>query len=235
MSAVHASPTTRQRLLDATSRLLADGGRAAVSTRVVSAAAGVQPQTLYRLFGDMDGLLDAVASRAFDGYLHDKELLDGSEDPVEILRRSFDLHVGFGLSQPAFYLLIYGGAGKATLARERAEQMLREMVARVATQGRLTMSVERAATLMHAQAVGIVLTLLNRPESDRDLESLAVAREGVLRLITHDAPPSPGAGAELARQAVTLQATLRGRETGALSGTERALFDDWLGRIADGA
>jgi AcrR family transcriptional regulator len=233
MPAASSPPTTRQRLLDAASQLLANGGRAAVSTRVVSAAAGVQPQTLYRLFGDMDGLLEAVASSAFDRYLRDKELLDDSADPVETLRRSWDLHVGFGLSQPAFYLLIYGGGGKATLAREHAEQMLRQMLTRVAAEGLLRMSVERAATLMHAQAVGMVLTLLGRPESERDLGALGVARDAVLGLIMNDAPVSPGTAAEVARQAVTLQATLRGRETSALSDAERGLLDEWLGRIAD--
>ena len=38
----------------------ADGGRGAVTTRAVSAAARVQPPTIYRQFGDMRGLLDAV-------------------------------------------------------------------------------------------------------------------------------------------------------------------------------
>jgi AcrR family transcriptional regulator len=233
MPAVHPPPTTRERLLDAASQLLDEGGRAAVSTRLVSAAAGVQPQTLYRLFDDMDGLLDAVASRAFDEYLRDKEQLDISGGPIDTLRRSWDLHVGFGLARPAFYLLVYGGAGKAGSARDRAERMLQQMVTRAAADGQLRMSVERASTLLHAQAVGIVLTLLARPEGERDLESLAVAREGALRLIAHDVPQESGVGAQVARHAAALQAALRERDTHALSRAERALLDEWLGRVAD--
>ena len=45
-------------------QLLNDGGREAVSTRAVAAAAGVQPPTIYRQYGDMQGLLSAVAQLA---------------------------------------------------------------------------------------------------------------------------------------------------------------------------
>jgi AcrR family transcriptional regulator len=45
------------------------GGPDAVSTWAVSAAAGVQPPVIYRLFGDKNGLLDAVASYGFESYL----------------------------------------------------------------------------------------------------------------------------------------------------------------------
>ena len=64
--------TTRERIVEAAAQLLATGGREAVSTRAVSAAAGVQAPTIYRLFGDKQGLLDAVASRGFADYLRTK-------------------------------------------------------------------------------------------------------------------------------------------------------------------
>ena len=52
----------RQRIVDAAAHLLQTQGRDAVTTRAVSAAAGVQPPTIYRLFTDMSGLLEAVAA-----------------------------------------------------------------------------------------------------------------------------------------------------------------------------
>ena len=55
----------RQRICDAAAEAAGRGRRDAVSTRAVSAAAGVQAPTLYRLFGDKDGLLDAVADHGF--------------------------------------------------------------------------------------------------------------------------------------------------------------------------
>ena len=60
---------TRQRIVEAAARLLEEGGREAVSTRAVSAAAGVQAPTIYRIFGDKRGLLDAVASHGLAAYL----------------------------------------------------------------------------------------------------------------------------------------------------------------------
>ena len=33
------------------------------------------------------------------------------DDPVEVMRAGWDLHVRFGLENPNFYMLIYGRAG----------------------------------------------------------------------------------------------------------------------------
>jgi AcrR family transcriptional regulator len=79
--------TTRERVLRAAADLLAEGGRDAVSTRAVSAAAGVQAPTLYRLFGDKEGLLQAVAAHGFAEYLSDKHALAETDDPIDDSRR----------------------------------------------------------------------------------------------------------------------------------------------------
>jgi AcrR family transcriptional regulator len=94
--------------VQAAARLLAEGGREAVSTRAVAAAAGVQAPTIYRQFGDMRGLLDEVASYGFSTYLRDKTRRERAEDPVEDLRQGWDLHVEFGVANPALYKLMYG-------------------------------------------------------------------------------------------------------------------------------
>lgn len=156
---------TRQRVLRAAAELLSSQGRAGISTRAVSAAAGVQPPTLYRLFGDKDGLLDALAAYGFQQYLREKQALEETDDPVADLRRSWDLHVGFGLSQPGFYVLMYGEGryrggipgGLETIA------ILRRTLTRVAAAGRLRMSVERATQLVHAMGLGVVLSLIATP------------------------------------------------------------------------
>jgi AcrR family transcriptional regulator len=98
----------RRRIIDAAAELLRTEGREAVTTRAVSAAAGVQSPVLYRLFTDMNGLLDAVASDGFARYLAGKRAQALSGDPVDDLRRGWDLHVEFGLQNPAHYLLMYG-------------------------------------------------------------------------------------------------------------------------------
>src|SRR5215211_7870150 len=105
---------TRDRIVRAAAGLLAEGGREAVSTRAVAAAAGVQAPTIYRQFGDMRGLLDEVASYGFSTYLRDKTMREREEDPVEDLRRGWDLHVEFGLANPTFYTLMYGDPTSGT-------------------------------------------------------------------------------------------------------------------------
>ena len=57
---------TRERILDAAAELLVSGGTDGVSTRAVAAAAGVQAPTLYRLFGDKQGLLEAASFERWD-------------------------------------------------------------------------------------------------------------------------------------------------------------------------
>jgi AcrR family transcriptional regulator len=223
---------TRGRIVRAATDLLSDGGRAAVSTRSVSTAAGVQPPTIYRLFGDMDGLLDAVATQAFEDYLRDKRDLGETDDPVDDLRRSWDLHVEFGLSKPTFYTLVYGGPAddKASTLRAEAFERLHGMVTRVAAAGRLRMSVERATALMHANGIGVVLSQILVPPADRDPDLLTVARDGVLRTITTDETPTP---AGIPTQATALRVALGNQSGSPLSATESALLDDWLRRLAD--
>src|SRR5690606_24577218 len=99
---------TRERIVEAAVELLIEGGREAVSTRAVSAAAGVQAPTIYRLFGDKQGLLDAVGDHGIAEYLHSKTTREREPDPVDDLRRGWDLHVDFGLEHPALYALVFG-------------------------------------------------------------------------------------------------------------------------------
>jgi AcrR family transcriptional regulator len=234
---VSAAPTTRDRILRAAAVLLEREGRDAVSTRAVGTAAGVQAPTLYRLFGDKAGLLQAVAAYGFESYLAQKHGLDESDDPVADLRRGWDMHVQFGLTRPAFYMLMYADPAPCPAARE-AEAVLLRTVSRVAAAGRLRYSVDRAARLIHGTAMGLVLSLIATPEDDRDLELLTVARENVLREITVDGEPDSLAASEpgdaTRTRAVALGAALRTAPTAALSAAEQALLGEWLDRIADG-
>ncbi|MET0455785.1 MAG: helix-turn-helix domain-containing protein [Mycobacterium sp.] len=142
------------RLLEAAARLLREGGVEAVSTRAVAAAAGNQPPVLYRQFGDKNGLLEAVAVHIVEGYIAEKRrLMEQSDDPVDDLRRLWDLFVSFGFAQPECFALIYGHARRAdaiSAAAETTVLLLQEAIARIADQGVLRMSVERATALFQS-------------------------------------------------------------------------------------
>ncbi|HVV07674.1 TetR/AcrR family transcriptional regulator [Amycolatopsis sp.] len=224
-------PTTRDRILEAAAALLADKGRDAVSTRAVSAAAGVQAPTLYRLFGDKDGLLDAVATFGFETYLAGKEALRQSDDPVEDLRRGWDLHLEFGLARPAFYELMYGSGRAASPASKAAEEILHRMITRIADAGRLTTSVDRAVRIVEATGVGVVFTVIATPPSERDPGLPAQVREMVIGNITTERPSTPDTGVHT--RASALSEALRTGEFEALSSAERRLLIEWLTRLAN--
>lgn len=222
---------TRARILEAAAALLVAEGRDGLSTRAVSAAAGVQPPALYRLFGDKDGLLDAVAAYGFDEYLTSKRALGSTGNAVEDLRRGWDLHIEFGLSRPEFYVLMYGDArqGRTSPAAQEAEAMLRSIVERVAEAGRLRVSVDRAARLVHATGMGVVLSLIATPESDRDPDLSKTARETILTRILTGTEDQPGSA--LPERAIALRAGLEGAAV--LTKAERVLLGEWLDRIAN--
>ena len=220
---------TRERLVKAAADLLIEGGKEAVSTRAVASAAGVQAPTLYRLFGDKDGLLDAVAAFGFSDYLATKHAMGASDNPVDDLRRGWELHIGFGLARPAFYLLMYGEPRKRE-ARLTADAMLREIISRIASAGRLTVPVEQAAQFVHAAGMGVVLALIATPEEDRDLELITFSREQVIRAITTDvAPDEP---TDIPSRAIALRVALEEDPPLMLSPAERVLLAEWLNRVA---
>ncbi len=226
------STGSRARIVEAAARLLASGGRDAVTTRAVAAAAGVQAPAIYRLFGDKTGLLDAVAEYGFDTYLAQKAVRPSGGDPVDDLRTGWDLHVGFGLANPALYALMYGDPrpGAASSAAVQARQMLRAHVRRVAEAGRLRVGEELAVDLFHAAACGTVLTLLAVAEKERDPALSPLTCETALAAITTDMPAVPVPGPVGA--AVALGAALG--DVTVLTTGEHALMQEWLDRIAAG-
>ena len=222
---------TRSRIVASAIDLLNNKGRDAVTTRAVADAAGVQVPTLYRLFGDKQALLNAVAEHGFTAYLTEKMVSRTGRDPVEDLRTGWDLHVAFGLSHPAIYLLMYADPrpGVKSTAAETSYRVLKEHIRRVAAVGRLRFSEERAAQLFHASGCGTVLTLIAKVAEDRDRRLSEIAREAAIAAITTDAPafekPGPAAAA------VALRAVLT--EVQSFSDGERSLLTEWLNRLTE--
>jgi hypothetical protein len=86
----------------------------------------------------------------------------------------------------------------------------------------------RAAGLIHAVGTGVVFTLIDQAEDERDETLADTAWEAVCAAILTDASTAITGPATAA---VTLRAALPGLT--ALTAAERALLGDWLDRIAD--
>ncbi|MDF3289847.1 TetR/AcrR family transcriptional regulator [Streptomyces silvisoli] len=223
---------TRERILIAAADLLAEGGADAVSTRAVSAAAGVQAPTLYRLFGDKQGLLDAVTAYGFERYLADKQAMAATEDPVEDLRRGWDLHVEFGLTHPSFYVLMYGAVrpGERPSAAGETHRVLLGMLGRVARAGRLRVPVEQAAEMIQATCAGVALALISASADARDLSLSTRTRDAVLATLTTQSAPA-NEEVSVSSRAIALDAVLS-RSSDAFTAAEFALLREWLARLA---
>ncbi|MBM6406003.1 TetR/AcrR family transcriptional regulator [Phycicoccus sp. CSK15P-2] len=229
----------RERILDTTLALLARGGRSAVTTRAVSAGADVQPQTIYRQFGDMEGLLTEATDQGFRDYLASKSARPRRSDPVDDLRDGWDLHVEFGLHHPALYLLMYGepDTPRELAAADAAAGILRSLVDAVARAGMLGVDVETAVDMIQSTGVGVVITLIGAPPAPGDTSVSDSVREAVLAAVV--TPPGtadvePGRAGDAARPAASasaLRASLDPRAAGLTPG-EALLLDELLARIA---
>jgi len=226
---VSSRDRTRAQLVEVAAELLATSGPDAVTTRSVALAAGLQAPTIYRLFGDKSGLLDAVVEHGFASYMARKHL-DADSDPVESLRDGWELHVGFGLANPELFRLMHTALrtpqGRAAAATGAG--VLQARVHRVAEAGCLRVTERRAVELIQAAGTGVVFTLIDQAKDERDDTLTDMAWESVCATILvgqSTAVTGPAAAA------VTLRAALP--DLTALTPAERALLGDWLDRIAE--
>jgi AcrR family transcriptional regulator len=240
----------RDRIVDVAADLLRAHGRAAVTTRAVAEAAGVQAPTIYRLFGDKEGLLDAVAESEMARFSADKAIAVRSAsasavDAVDDLRAGWDATIAFGLANPDLYALMSDPArGPGSPAVRAGIALLEERVHRVALAGRLRVAEPVAVELIHAAATGALLSTIRRPAAGRDRGLVDTMRDAVLeRILTVDAADGgtrgtrgtrgrrqPEGAPGLVDRAVALRAHVADAER--LTAGERALLAEWLDRIA---
>ena len=228
-AAAAARDQVRQRVIEAAIGLLTGEGRDAVTTRRVAVAAGLQPPAIYRLFGDKEGLLDAVAEHGFAAFLAAKHVDQAPGDPVADLRAGWDLAVEFGLANPALYTLMYSEPTRAASAAFTAgTRILMGRVRRLAAGGWLRVDEELAAMIIRATAHGAVLTWLSLPAERRDPALLTILRESMVSAVTSERPavrePGPAGAARALRAALPARTPL--------SGAEQQLLGEWLDRLA---
>jgi AcrR family transcriptional regulator len=224
---------TRATIVDAAASLLRSGGPDAVTTRGVAERAGVQAPTLYRLFGDKDGLLEAVAEHVMAGFVADKAARVAAAtaadvDPLDDLRASWRQQIEFGLANPAVFRLLSDPERVVdSRAAQLGRQVLQARVHRLAVSGRLRVTESHAVDLIQAAGVGTIQTLLAAPQEQRDRLLGDAMLDAVLGRILTDAKAAASDGP--VAPAVALRALAP--QLTALSDSERRLLVEWLDRI----
>lgn len=222
----------RSTIIEASAVLLAQSPSGEISTRAVCEAAGVQQPALYRLFGDKEGLLAATVDHVWDEYLGMKRSAERSADPLEDLRSGWDSHTRFAIAHPNAYRLLFGSGavGRAGSAAE-AMRLLREVLDRLAAQGRLRLDPEVAARVVMAANTGVALALVLRPELYVDATASTMLRDAVHGALVSGAAPVPDAAEPDRLAAITLRSTLAATSGDLFSEREAGLLDEWLERI----
>jgi AcrR family transcriptional regulator len=216
----------RSGIVEAAAGLLREQGERGVTTRAVAQAAGVQAPTIYRLFGDKDGLIDAVAEHVMAAYVGGKTV-PAEGDPVADLRFGWRMHVDFGLTNPELYALLHApGRSASSPATAAGIEVLRARVRRLAAAGLLRVGEERALAMIHAAGTGTILALLGQPAGRRDAGLPDAMFETVLGGILATAPATPDT--DTSTVAVTFGTVLP--DLPGLTDAERTLMAEWLTR-----
>lgn len=229
---------TRTRIVEVAARLLQESGATAVTTRAVAAEAGVQAPTIYRLFGDKDGLMEAVAESVMEAYVDAKAALErasseAGSDPLEDLRTSWRAQIAFGLANPAlFRLLSDPGRAAGSPAAQAGLRVLEARIHRLAATGRLRVGEPQAVAMVQAAGQGTIQVLLATPPPQRDP---ALADRMLAAVLTQVLGPSaaPATGDRADQAAVASAVALRALapRLAALSESERHLLVEWLDRV----
>lgn len=239
---VSGRDATRSRIVEVAAQLLQGAGPGAVTTRAVAAEAGVQAPTIYRLFGDKDGLLEAVAEHVMAAFVrakaeHERASSEAGTDPLEDFRASWRAQVDFGLANPGlFRLLSDPDRVVGSPAAQAGLRVLESRVHRLAATGRLRVGEATAVAMVQAAGQGTIQLLLATPPARRDPALAERMLDAVLAQVLVPADPEADAhahadasGRTATAHAVALRALAPRLEV--LTDAERALLVEWLDRV----
>ncbi|GIE78485.1 TetR family transcriptional regulator [Actinoplanes philippinensis] len=223
----------RAALIEAARRQLASAPGGDIATRAVCEEVGVTQPVLYRLFGDKNGLLDAVADDAFERYAQRKQELEVTDDPVADLHAGWTDHMAFAAENPAVYQLMFAPrAHAAATTYHRILELLEATLMRCAAAGALAVTPRQAARMILPANIGVTLSRIAQPHLFDDPGLPDRTRDAVFAaVLTGPARPSEPDPIRATARQMRSQLALTG--TDALEPVEVALLDRWLERIDD--
>ncbi|MFC5677936.1 TetR/AcrR family transcriptional regulator [Aeromicrobium endophyticum] len=228
----HSPTEIRAALLQAAEQLLVASEDSDVSTRAVCDRVGVGQPVLYRVFGDKQGLLDALAEVGLERYAARKVELEVTADPVADLRKGWTDHLVFASENPAIYRLMFSPRpGVALRARDGILELLKAALRRVAAAGALQHDLDESAAMILSANVGLAMNRLTQPavyDSPRVSDAL---RDALFDRILIESPRGPGdvSTGVVARQ---LAARIETSSPPGLAAEESALLRLWLKRLS---
>ncbi|WP_306207406.1 TetR/AcrR family transcriptional regulator [Actinoplanes sp. RD1] len=203
-----------------------------IATRAVCEAVGVTQPVLYRLFGDKNGLLDALADDGLRRYAEQKAALPESGDVIEDLRVGWDDHMDFALANPALYQLMFAPRPQShSVARRQIFELLVATLVRVSAAGALKVSPVAAAQLILPANVGLALTLIAQPALFEHPALSHRMRDAVFSAVLTSPAAAPVSAGGVPEAAQRLRSQLAVSGTQALEPVEAALLDRWLERL----
>lgn len=147
---------TRAALLAAAERLVSEGGIDAVSVRAVAARANTTTRAVYALFGSKEGLVQALAQRAFELVMERVDTVPLTASPGDdLIAAAVTGFRAFALDHPDLFRLFF------TAQRQRPQLSADSEAIRLASLSRLILRVERAeaAGLLGGRSVHEVVRL----------------------------------------------------------------------------
>ena len=177
-------------ILEMAAAVLERDGPAGLTTRAVCEAAGVTAPTLYHHYRDKDGLARALIERAVSEFMARKRMDRRLDDPLQDLRRGWDVALAFALANPALYALVAEQSRSHPALLTDSYALLQGRVERLQDAGLLALPVDAATRLVWAASSGALsLVLAGRPR--REVEQTgALLFEAVVARITASAQAS---------------------------------------------
>lgn len=126
------------RLVDAAARILVERGPAGLSLRKVAAAAGVSTMPVYTLFGDKQGLLDAMHREGFRRLGRALDEVPRTADALADLVALGFAYRAAALASPHLYGLMFSAGFRSTEAADATYRSLVDAVARCQREGIFT-------------------------------------------------------------------------------------------------
>jgi AcrR family transcriptional regulator len=228
------SATLATRIISTTAKLIVEEGLEAATIRNIAKHANVLPPQIYKHVGNIDKLLDEVATHLWETR---ERLSQDSDSPDDALVRAIEELIIFGMRNSDIYLHISKPRpGQMRTIWRRQVKDLSTAVGKLAKAGLLKVSQKQAVDFILPFCAGMIFTCLHETSRPKDVTWLAwqaitpLLKKSVIKHMPAPESLKADTDRKVPNLASELNANLEKLEV--LSMKERWLLGEWLERIA---